>query len=125
MACCSAYSLPQLAFRLLAAGDVPAHDGRPADAARAVLQRRNGHRQIEPPPLLGHADRFQVVYPLALAKTLHDLRLFAESFRRHEQRNRLSDDLLRPIAEEPLAPAFQVWIMPSTFLDSMRRRRIR
>ena len=76
----------------------------PDDPAVLALDRGDGHGHVDPAPVLGHPHRLQVLHALAAQHTLQNLLFLLNPLRRQQQRDWLADDLLRPVAEQPLGP---------------------
>ncbi len=85
-------------------GDVAGDLRRPDDAALVVADRGDRQRDVEPAAVLGHADRLEVLDPLAAAEPLQDRALLVVPLRRDDQGDRPADGLLGRVAEEPLGP---------------------
>ncbi len=88
----------------LALGDVADDLRGPDDPAVVVLDRGDGHGHVEPSAVLGQPHGLQVLDALAVPHAIQDLLFLLDPLRRQQQRDRLADDLLRPVAEEAFCP---------------------
>src|SRR4030095_10843582 len=64
--------------------------------------RSHCQRDVHQRAVLSTADGFDMMDPLAAAYALQDGALFIDAIRRHENLDRLADDLLRSVAEDAL-----------------------
>ena len=80
---------PLQLFRLLTLADIAANLGSADHFCRLIAQWRNGERDVDPPPILGDADRLIVLDALAAPKPSEDVLLFPVQFRRDNPGDRL------------------------------------
>jgi hypothetical protein len=92
----------QRRHRAIAFGDIARHLRRADDVAGLVAHRRNRERNVDPATVLPHANGLEVVDPLAGSDAGEDVRFFVLALGRNEDVDRLADQLVGRIAEDPL-----------------------
>ena len=86
---------------LLPLGDVAGDLGRSHHLSRAVVERRDRDREVDPAAVLGDPHRLEMVDPLAAAELREDLVLLGVKLGRDEAQDRRADHLIGPVAEDP------------------------
>src|SRR3546814_5168175 len=87
---------------LLSLGDVAGDLRRAGDLPLAILDRRHGQRDVDQASVLALPNGFIMVGALAAPDARQDLRFLVLMIRWNQDQDRLADDLVGRIAEEPL-----------------------
>src|SRR5205085_11552589 len=87
-------------FEPFTIGDIAGRLGDANHFAAPIEYRRNGQRYIDPASIFCDTYRLEMLNPLAFADFGEDLPLFVLELGRDDDRNRLADDLFRPIAKQ-------------------------
>ena len=110
------FALSQGRLRLLLSGNVAGNFRGSNDFAELIADGRHGQRNVDPTTVLMQPDSLQMVDLLAGLQEIQNCVFFGLTLDRNEDRNRLANDLLGRVTEDPSAPAFQEAIRPSSVL---------
>src|SRR5258708_9576584 len=92
--------LTQSFFGTFAFGYVPRQFRCSNNAIRGILYRRNCQSNVEQAAVLAHADRLEVVDPLASRESLNNRSFFVAMIRGNNQRDVLANRLFRSVPEQ-------------------------
>ena len=93
--------LTQRFFGTFALGHVPRQFRCPNHAAGGIFHRGNCQGNVEEAAILAHADRLEMVDPLASRELLNNRSFFVTTLRRNNQCDVLANRLFRSVAEQP------------------------